>query len=64
MAMTVLWVMPSSAPADSGGLSSLPWRATKTFSPVHSDTMPAPFSMIASSYPALRASTLASELLT
>ena len=49
MAMTVLWVMPSSAPADSGGVISLPWRATKMFSPVHSDTMPARFSMIASS---------------
>ena len=49
MVMTVLWVMPSSAPADSGGLISLPWRATKMFSPVHSDTKPARFSMIASS---------------
>ena len=33
-------VMPSSAPADSGGVSSLPWRATKMFSPVHSAISP------------------------
>ena len=36
MVMTESWVMPSSAPADSGGVMSAPSRATKMFSPVHS----------------------------
>jgi hypothetical protein len=58
---TVDWVLPSSAPDDSGGVISFPWRATKMFSPVHSATRPCLFSIRASSYPALRASTLASE---
>ena len=49
MVMTELWVMPSRAPAESGGLRSLPWRATKMFSPVHSLTKPCGLSMIASS---------------
>ena len=30
--------MPSSAPADSGGVMSTPSRTTKMFSPVHSLT--------------------------
>ena len=49
MAVTVLWVIPSSAPDESGGVISLPWRATKTFSPVHSEMNPCGLSMIASS---------------
>ena len=48
----------------SGGVSRRPLRATKRFSPVHSDTRPSGFSMIASSYPHRIASTLASEELT
>ncbi len=47
--MTECWVMPSRAPADSGGVMSSPWRATKMFSPVHSLTRPSGLSMIASS---------------
>jgi hypothetical protein len=49
MVMTVDWVMPSRAPADSGGVINRPFRPTKMFSPVHSDTRPSRFSMIASS---------------
>ena len=49
MVITESWVMPSSAPAASGGVRSLPWRATKMFSPVHSLTKPCGFSMMASS---------------
>ena len=62
--MTVFCVIPSRAPADSGGVSTIPLRFTKMFSPVHSATRPLGASMIASSYPALRASTLASDELT
>src|SRR6478735_8860753 len=50
--------------SDLGGGSSRPWRATKRFSPVHSETKPIGFSMMASSYPALIASTLANDELT
>ncbi len=49
MVITELWVMPSSAPAVTGGVSSLPLRETKMFSPVHSLTKPWRLSMIASS---------------
>ncbi len=47
--ITELWVIPSSAPADSGGVSTTPLRETKMFSPVHSATSPFGASMIASS---------------
>ena len=46
---TLDWVMPSSAPADVGGVSTVPLRTTKMFSPVHSATSPFGASMIASS---------------
>jgi len=36
--MTELWVIPSRAPALSGGVMILPCRTTKMFSPVHSLT--------------------------
>src|SRR5581483_8475696 len=61
MVNTEFWVMPSSAPADVGGVMILPLRTTKMFSPVHSLTYPCGDRMIASSYPALSASTLAIE---
>ena len=38
MVMTELWVMPSSAPADTGGVMIRPPLTTKMFSPVHSLT--------------------------
>ena len=40
MVITELWVMPSSAPAESGGVMRMPLRAAKMFSPVHSATRP------------------------
>ena len=43
-------VIPSRI-APGGGVTSLPRRTTKMFSPVHSATMPCPSSMIASSNP-------------
>ena len=46
---TVDCVMPSRAPAERGGVMNRPWRATKMFSPVHSETRPVLLSMIASS---------------
>ncbi len=49
MVITESCVMPSSAPAVSGGVRILPLRATKMFSPVHSLTQPRPLSMMASS---------------
>ena len=62
MVSTELWVMPSSAPASEvGGVTRTPSRTMKMFSPVHSLTLPSGASRIASSYPALIASTLASE---
>src|SRR5580704_17397550 len=62
MVSTESCVMPSSAPAcDVGGVMSTPSRTMKMFSPVHSLTLPLGARRIASSYPALRASTLASE---
>ena len=47
--ITLDCVMPSSAPAASGGEMRMPWRATKMFSPEHSATKPCGESMIASS---------------
>ncbi len=62
MVSTVCWVIPSRAPeSEVGGVSSRPSRTTKRFSPVHSLTWPSGASRMASSYPALIASTLASE---
>ena len=49
MVVTELWVMPSSAPADDGGVMSRPFLAMKMFSPVHSLTQPCGLSMTASS---------------
>ena len=41
--------MPGNAPAEIGGVINTPRRAAKMFSPVHSDTRPSGFNMIASS---------------
>ena len=49
MVITEFWVMPSSAPADSGGVMMIPLRTAKMFSPVHSAISPFGASMIASS---------------
>src|SRR5580698_7833944 len=58
-------VMPANAPAsEEGGVTSTPSRTMKMFSPVHSLTVPLGASRMASSYPPLRASTLASDELT
>ena len=38
MVITEFWVMPSRAPAESGGVMMRPPRTTKMFSPVHSLT--------------------------
>ena len=38
MVSTEVWVMPSRAPADDGGVMIRPLRTTKMFSPVHSLT--------------------------
>src|SRR5580692_9269083 len=62
---TESWVMPSRAPASAVfGVKITPLRTMKTFSPVHSLTVPFGASKMASSYPALIASTLASDELT
>ena len=47
--MTEFWVMPSSAPADIGGVMMMSLRTAKMFSPVHSAIRPLGASMIASS---------------
>jgi hypothetical protein len=49
MVVTESWVMPSSAPADAGGVINRPPRPMKMFSPVHSLTQPWGLSMTASS---------------
>ena len=56
-------MIPSRQPAWIGGVVMMPSRTTKTFSPEPSVMKPASFSMIASSYPAFRLSTLARTLL-
>ena len=56
-------VIPCSAPAESGGVSSCPALTMNILSPVHSATYPSALSMIASSQPLLRASILARMLL-
>jgi hypothetical protein len=62
MVSTDFWVMPSRAPeSELGGVSRRPLRTMKMFSPVHSLTFPSGASRMASSYPALMASTLASD---
>src|SRR5271165_2127179 len=62
MARTESWVIPARAPdSEVGGVMMRPPRTTKMFSPVHSDTRPSDARRRASSYPALSASTLASE---
>ena len=38
MVITDAWVIPSKAPADTGGVKMRPPLATKMFSPVHSLT--------------------------
>ena len=38
MVMTESWVMPSSAPAETGGVMIRPFLTMKMFSPVHSLT--------------------------
>jgi hypothetical protein len=55
-------VIPASAPASEvGGVRTTPSRTMKMFSPVHSLTLPLGASRMASSYPPLMASTLASD---
>src|SRR6478672_3041739 len=61
MVMTECWVMPSRAPADTGGVSRRPCLTTNRFSPVHSLTYPCGDRRMASSYPAFSASTLAMD---
>jgi hypothetical protein len=49
MVITESRVTPSSAPDDSGGVTSAPSLTTKMFSPVHSATNPCELSRMASS---------------
>ena len=49
-------VIPFNAPADTGGVASVPARTRNTLSPVHSATCPSPFNINASTVPAFTAS--------
>jgi hypothetical protein len=61
---TDAWVRPSRAPADIGGVYTVPLRTTKMFSPAHSLTRPCGLRMMVPSYPARMASVWANDELT